>query len=352
VLLALAATLLAAACRSDVDPGSGALVDGTPDAVGVLGLLNDPATTFTVLDVDAGLDRRAAENLTAHRDGPDGAAGTADDDRFDTIEEVDAVPYVGPAMLDRLLAFARERGFVPAGDDVLGVWDEVAFTVDEAEATLAWVNAATEEELDEVLRDSRPVNSILEARPLASMLEVSELYFVGPTMMQRLRDAAAPAAGGELATLPAATGYGASCDAALAPFFTEAPTSDDTVTLTYWERCTMDPLSVRAMDHWREHWIAEDQPWEWDEGGPYPRMNVRRQGWADGRTRITIDIGADEDEMYFHFDASEALVHFVHEGQSSNQSWFCAAPGDDTAGEPDVDCVVDAMYGTCEPYAP
>jgi hypothetical protein len=45
---------------------------------------------------EAGVHTRAARNLAAHRDGADGAFGTADDDRFDDIEEVDGVFFVGP----------------------------------------------------------------------------------------------------------------------------------------------------------------------------------------------------------------------------------------------------------------
>ncbi|MCX5743463.1 MAG: hypothetical protein NT062_13300 [Proteobacteria bacterium] len=69
----------------------------------VLDVVNTAATS--VLDDDVPLDRRAAENIVAHRDGADGIHGTADDDPFDDLAELDAIPYVGPVALASLLAF-------------------------------------------------------------------------------------------------------------------------------------------------------------------------------------------------------------------------------------------------------
>jgi hypothetical protein len=64
----------------------------------------------------AGLHGRAAENLTKYRDGADGRFGTDDDDLFDTIEEVDAVSYVGPMAFSQLIAATADRCAMPAGD--------------------------------------------------------------------------------------------------------------------------------------------------------------------------------------------------------------------------------------------
>ena len=199
----LATTLLlatmAAGCRTFEDDTvtseesavaeESALVEGTPEAYGVLDLLNDPAVTFEILDDLVRLDRRAAENLIAHRDGSDGAPGGGDDDLFDDIDEVDAVPYVGPSALDKLLAYAAAQGYVASGGDLLGVFDDVAFTVDEAEATVALVNSASYAELDEdVALDRRAVDSIMQARSIESVLELSSLYYVGQSAMLALRE--------------------------------------------------------------------------------------------------------------------------------------------------------------------
>lgn len=79
----------------------------SPEVAGVLALAN--TATLEVLDLDAGLDARAARNIVAHRDGPDGL--------FDDLAELDAVPYVGPVALDKLLAHAYALGLV---DDAPG----------------------------------------------------------------------------------------------------------------------------------------------------------------------------------------------------------------------------------------
>jgi len=164
------------------------LVDGTPDAVGVFALLNDVTTTLEVLDDDARLDRRAAENLMAHRNGEDAEPGTEDDETFDTVADVDDVSWVGPSTLNRLAAFARESGWVPEGDEVLGTYDEVTFSVNDAEAVLELVNTADEAQLDvEVGLDRRAVDSILEARPLTTVLALSELYYVGASALLKLK---------------------------------------------------------------------------------------------------------------------------------------------------------------------
>ena len=77
----------------------------SPETAGVLALAN--TATLEVLDDDAGLDARAARNIVAHREGPDGL--------FDDLAELDAVPYVGPVALDKLLAHAYALGLVDDG---------------------------------------------------------------------------------------------------------------------------------------------------------------------------------------------------------------------------------------------
>lgn len=66
--------------------------------VAILALVNDEATTFELLDVTVGLDRRAAENIIAERP-------------FATIAQLDAVGYVGPSALDELAEYALANGY-------------------------------------------------------------------------------------------------------------------------------------------------------------------------------------------------------------------------------------------------
>jgi subtilisin-like proprotein convertase family protein len=172
----LALLLLAPGCVDDpnVVRDDAAIVDGTPDAVGLIAFLNDGSTTYELLDAE--LDRRAAANLIDARP-------------FATVDQVDAVKYVGEVTLGRLIEMARAAGYVPEGGDLLGSYDGVAFTVDQAAAALRIVN----DESDGVLRgevglDSRAIRSILEARPVASMPLLADLYWVGPAGLTHLRD--------------------------------------------------------------------------------------------------------------------------------------------------------------------
>lgn len=169
------------------DPDALLLEEGTPDAVGVLGLLNDGGTTLAVLDVDAKLDARAAKNLIAHRDGKDGRFGTADDDRFDTIAEVDAVSYVGDTALGLLVDYARAHGWVPADDELYGVVEGVALTKDEAAAALRTANGATLQELDvDVGLDVRAATGIVAGRPFGTLEDVAAVSYVGKTAIEDL----------------------------------------------------------------------------------------------------------------------------------------------------------------------
>jgi phosphatidylserine/phosphatidylglycerophosphate/cardiolipin synthase-like enzyme len=92
----------------------GGIDEGSAEARAVLALVNDRRVDVATLDGEGGLHLTAATNIVAHRDGPDGVPGTADDDPYDSLAELDAVPFVGPVALARLLDLARARGLVDA----------------------------------------------------------------------------------------------------------------------------------------------------------------------------------------------------------------------------------------------
>jgi DNA uptake protein ComE-like DNA-binding protein len=81
----------------------------------LLSFVNDPQATLTVFDDDVALNSLAAKKIIAHRDGPDGESGTGDDNLFDTVEELDAVPYVGTSALNKLFEFAPFWAAMPKG---------------------------------------------------------------------------------------------------------------------------------------------------------------------------------------------------------------------------------------------
>jgi hypothetical protein len=73
----------------------------------ILDLVNDPDSDVVLLDKIVMLDRRAAQNIISHRHGPDGRAGTQDDDLFDSMQELDDIPYVGRSALEKLKNYSR-----------------------------------------------------------------------------------------------------------------------------------------------------------------------------------------------------------------------------------------------------
>lgn len=186
--VALVAVAACATNGSDLQRESYALSEDTPEAVGVVRLLNDPHVDETTLDIDVALDRRAARNLVAHRNGPDGFEGTNDDQPFGSLDEVDAIRYVGPSAMAKLLDYAQRNAIVPGPEDILGSFDNVVFTVQQAQETLALGNLASVDELDnEYGLDRRAVNSILDARPIETMSELASLYYVGGSALRALR---------------------------------------------------------------------------------------------------------------------------------------------------------------------
>ena len=174
---------------------SGAIEDfGPPDFVnktGMLALLNSSSTSVEILDHEVQLDRRAAKALIAHRDGWDGVFGTADDNPFESTEEVDSVPFVGPVAMGRLEAFANAWGWSPPKDAYFGTWKSVSFSVEEAENTLEFVNLCTMEDLDITAGlDVRAAEEIVQAQPLSSLTALSNVPYVGPKTLEKLRDIA------------------------------------------------------------------------------------------------------------------------------------------------------------------
>lgn len=224
LLTALVPALAFAGCVAPSDlEGEGAIggkadsaslaLEGTREGDGVLRLLNDgEGTTFERLDIAAGLDRRAAENLIAHRDGPDGAYGTDDDDLFDTISEVDAVRWVGPSALERLTEFARDNDYVPGDNTPYGTIEGVTFTYLEAESVLAFANDASAETLREANVPSRSVTSIVEGRPIESLSDLAGLYWVGPRTLEHLKAAVSTPVDGAICETAQECGSGYRCE--------------------------------------------------------------------------------------------------------------------------------------------
>jgi len=127
---------------------------------------------------DLGVHTRAANNLEAERNGPDGVYGTDDDVVFTTIEAVDAVPQVGPAAMDALIAWAE-----PVCAD--GGVDPIAQCA--TDALLDLVNEASVEELEDVGVYWQGAESLVAGRPFTSVDAVDDATGVGESSLTALQ---------------------------------------------------------------------------------------------------------------------------------------------------------------------
>lgn len=99
----------------------GGIDEGSPEAIAVLAMVNDPANDAAALKAGAHVTARVANNIVGHRVGADGTAGTADDNTFDNLAELDAIPYVGPASLSALVEMAKDHGYLKANGPQISV---------------------------------------------------------------------------------------------------------------------------------------------------------------------------------------------------------------------------------------
>lgn len=101
--------------EADGKDDSFAIRPGSKEAEAVLSYVNQPlasdAAGAQFYDaINARLDRRAAVGIRDHRSGADGRFGTADDQRFADLNELDSVRWVGRTALMRLFELADEAG--------------------------------------------------------------------------------------------------------------------------------------------------------------------------------------------------------------------------------------------------
>jgi DNA uptake protein ComE-like DNA-binding protein len=188
VLAALALLLTLAACGPDdgTDLDLDSLVYASTlseaDEAILLDFVNYPGTDFDVLDKKVPLDRRAAENIVLHRNGPDGVTPSADDRLFERVEELLAVTWVGPASVERMRAYALANP-PPAGELVEGVrlrgW--------QSEAIVWAVNRATVGVLRGVGLNSTQASNLVANAPYESVAEMGRVPQIGPVAIERLR---------------------------------------------------------------------------------------------------------------------------------------------------------------------
>jgi phosphatidylserine/phosphatidylglycerophosphate/cardiolipin synthase-like enzyme len=122
-LLPLAALLGLFACAVESDDDlddtteDSALTEGSAETRAILRLVNDAAVAKEELVSKAKVASATAGRIVAHRNGVDGAAGTNDDNPFDTLAELKG-ERVGAATLKKLLDYAKARGLLSSAEVV------------------------------------------------------------------------------------------------------------------------------------------------------------------------------------------------------------------------------------------
>jgi len=176
--------------------GMGVIAEDSPEAWGLIHFLNAPGNaTYASLHTMVGVTAKPATNIAKHVLGAEWQGGkipldqaaadpTADDDPIDTIAELDAISYVGPKTLAKLVTYVQSIGGVPAH-----LVEGVPLSKAEADAILDLVNHASQAELDDkVPLDARAAAHIVSERPIASVEALGHVAYVGKLAIERLRD--------------------------------------------------------------------------------------------------------------------------------------------------------------------
>ncbi|RKG75285.1 proprotein convertase P-domain-containing protein [Corallococcus terminator] len=284
------------------------LATGTPAGNGVVLFLNDYSTTLAVLDTQVPLNLLAAQSLMDWREGPDGVLHTGDDRRFVSIEQVDAVPNVGPAALAALETYARGTGRVALPvDGWVGTFQGVTFNVAEARRALAVVNAQSASALQASYGVSAAAaNAIVSARPFFHILKLGRLPAVDGTSLQNLKTATQQAAEGEPCTGAGTCQTGLWCNGipndASSPYgrcITTSPTPGDGESCSLFVSCqtglTCHGLASGATEGWcRPAWMEGEFTSYSDltlQGNTTPQMSTQPVvGLATVPEDITVEL--------------------------------------------------------------
>lgn len=135
-------SVVSVGCMADDPTASHDVELSTGPSSGLLAFVNDHEnTSLERLDDDCAIRSDSAKNIIRHRDGHDKLPGTADDDPFNTVDELDDVRMVGPWTMKRLTNCAWLFGYMRgAGPTLTGSGSAV---VDGTMAPGEWDGAAS-----------------------------------------------------------------------------------------------------------------------------------------------------------------------------------------------------------------
>jgi hypothetical protein len=127
--------------------------------------------------------------------------------------------------------------------------------------------------------------------------------------------------------LPAATGYGAGCDAAFTAVFDNATVAKTTsAEATIDERCTLRALERKALDFYVGYW-AELSPVDTDASFAIDTATLA----GGGGTIVDVTDGGDESALSFVFSPAGKLVAYYQHNQSPDVAFFCRTSGAEKA---------------------
>lgn len=128
----------------------GAIAEGSPQAIGALRVANEATKDVLSKSSGVGLGTRTTDEVLKVRNGKDKKAGTADDVKFTTLKQLDAVPYVGPSSLAKLVAYADKQGWITAPSTTSPLaaqarrtpWSGYWWSMQNGELVLGWDSAS------------------------------------------------------------------------------------------------------------------------------------------------------------------------------------------------------------------
>ena len=127
--------------------------------------------------------------------------------------------------------------------------------------------------------------------------------------------------------LESGPGYSAACDAKLIDVLSSPVTSTTPQGVALEDRCHLGALELRAVELYQGYW-DDVQGWDDFTGGDPVTLDVTTETHEAG-TVVDVDWdGPDEDRIIAVFDEAGALLMLWNDGQSPDERWFCAAPGE------------------------
>lgn len=138
--------------------------------------------------------------------------------------------------------------------------------------------------------------------------------------------------------------YTEGCGERIRDIMMEPVTSESHSTITWGEHCDHPNLIAQGATAYRDYY---GDWFDWDDYvGDDGEMYVMTRKHGDAGAVVSIDLGGDEDNVSFLFDAEGKLLVTFHSEQSSSTWYTCGAAGEPTVTEPDTEeCGQALLYG-------